>query len=82
MPFFNRTTQPYTLLSSRKTGLKEILKFWTGTLSLQILNPIENLWGIFPEEYAKTSHFEDGETLKSCIKQFWNEIPYETQKTY
>ena len=28
---FNRTTQPYTLLSSRKTGLKEEekLKFWT-----------------------------------------------------
>ena len=34
---FDRTIQPYTPLSSRKTGLKQkIMKFWTGPLSLQI----------------------------------------------
>ena len=43
------------------------------------LNPIENLWGILSRRVCKNKRqFEDRETLKSCIKQFLNEIPSET----
>ena len=70
MPFFNRSMQLYTLLSSRKTGLKQkILKFWTGPLSLQILSR---------RAYKTKCELEDRETLKSYINQYWNEIPSET----
>ena len=78
--FFNRTTQPYTLLSSRKTCLKqkniEVLDEPTKSPDL---NPIENWWGILSRRvYKNKRQFEDEETLKSCIKQYWNEIPSET----
>ena len=47
------------------------------------LNPLENLWGILSRRvYKNKRQFEDRETLKSCIKQYQNEIPYVTQKTY
>ena len=43
------------------------------------LNPIENLWGILSRRVYKNKHqFEDRKTLKSYIKQYWNEIPSET----
>ena len=43
------------------------------------LNPIENLWGILSRRVNKNKcQFEDRETLKLCIKQYWNEIPSET----
>ena len=43
------------------------------------LNSIENLWGILSRRvYKNKLQFEDRKTLKSCIKQYWNEIPSET----
>ena len=43
------------------------------------LNQIENLWRISSRRVYKNKHqFEDKETLKSCFKQYWNEIPSET----
>ena len=45
------------------------------------LNPRENLWGILSGSvYKNKRQFEDRETLKSCIKQYWNEIPSETPR--
>lgn len=45
------------------------------------LNLIENLWGILSRRvYKNKDQFEDSETLKSCIKQYWNEISSETPR--
>ena len=80
MPFFNRSTQPYTLRSSQKTGSKQknidVLDWST---KYPDLNPIENLWGILSRRVCKNKRqFEGRENLKSCIKQYWNGIPSET----
>ena len=54
MTFFNRTTQSYTLLSSRKTGLKqkniEVLDWPTKSPNL---NPIKICGEFCQEEYTK-----------------------------
>ena len=43
------------------------------------LNPSENVWGTLSRSVYKNKHqFEDRETSKSCIKQYWNEISSET----
>ena len=69
----------------------KLTKDWFKTKNIQVLdwpikspdlNPIENLWGILSRRVYKNKHqFEDRETLKSCIKLYWNEIPSETLRT-
>ena len=66
----------------------KLMKDWFKTKYLEVLdwptkspdlNPIENLWEILSRSvYKNKCQFEDRETLKSCIKQYWNEIPSET----
>ena len=77
---FNRTIQPCTLLSSRKTGLKQKnIEVLDWPIKSPDLNARENLWGILSRRvYKNKRQTEDRETLKSCIKQYWNEIPSET----
>ena len=66
----------------------KLTKDWFKTENIEVLdwstkspdlNPLENLWEILSRRvYKNKSEFEDRETLKSCIKQYWNEIAAET----
>ena len=66
----------------------KLTKDWFKTKNIEVLdwptkssglNPIENLWRILSRRVYKNKHqFEDRETLKSCIKQYLDEIPSET----
>ena len=66
----------------------KLTKDWFKTKNIKVLdcptkspdlNPIENLWGILSRRvYKNKCQFEDGKTLTSCIKQYWNKIPSET----
>ena len=59
-----------------KTKIIEVLDWPTKS---PYLNPIEKLWGILSRRvYKNKRQFEDRETLKSCIRQYWIEIPFET----
>ena len=66
----------------------KLTKDWFKTKNIEVLdwstkspdlNPIENLWEILSRRvYKNICQFKDREPLKSCIKQYWNEIPSET----
>ena len=66
----------------------KLTKDWFKTKNIEVLdwltkspdlNLIENLWGILSRRvYGNKHQFEDRETLKSCIRQYWIEIPFET----
>ena len=69
----------------------KLTKDWFKTKNIEILdwptkspdlNPFENFLGILSRWACKNKcHFEDRETLKSCIKQYWNSI-WNSLKTY
>ena len=59
----------------------KLMKDWFKTKNIKVLdlNPIENLWRILSRRVCKNKcQFENREILKSCIKQYWNEILFET----
>ena len=57
----------------------KIIKVLDWSTKFPDLNPIENLWGILSRRvYKNKRQFKERETLKSCIKQYWNEIQSET----
>ena len=66
----------------------KLMKDWFKTKNIEVLdrptkspdlNTITILWWILSRRVDKNKRkFEVRETLKSCIKQYWNEIPSKT----
>ena len=89
-PFMNRLDTNNAIFQQDNTAIQvsKLTKDWFKTKTIEVLewptkspdsNPIETLWGILSRRvYKNKRQFEDRETLKSCIKQYWNEIPSET----
>ena len=89
-PFINRLDTNNAIFQQDKAAIhsSKLTKDWFKTKKYgnldwptksPDLNPIENLWGILSRRVYKCKHqFENRESLKSCIKQYWNEIPFET----
>ena len=91
-PFINRLDKNNAIYQqdNAATHTSKFTKDWFKTKNIDIfdwltkspdLNPIENLWGILSRRvYKNKRQFEDRETLKSCIKLYWIEIPSEILK--
>ena len=62
---------------------KKYIEFLDWPTESPDLNPIKNLGGILSRRvYKNKRKFEDRETLKSFINQYWNEIPSETLRKF
>ena len=89
-PFMNRFDTNNDIFHQDNTDIHtfKLTKDWFKTKNIEIsdwptkspdLNPIENFLGILSRRvYKNERQFENRETLKSCIEQYWNEIPSET----
>ena len=91
-PFMNRRDTNNDIFQQDNAAIhtSKPTKDWFKTKHIEVLdwptkcpnlNPIENLWRILSRRvYKNKRQFEDRETLKSCIKQYWNKSPLETRR--
>ena len=89
-PFINHQDTNNAIFQQDNEAIynSNVKKDWFKTKNIQVLdwptkspdlNQRENLWGILSRRvYKNKRQFEVRETLKSCIKPHWNEIPSET----